>query len=536
MRYFYSLIIICVLASFKTPMQPTGSSTQAIVETAISSEDSSKYKVLDSKYITRNSVFENIKVDEKRFRESEKLNNLILEKSIPELQQAIDRGLFSYEDLTIFYLNRIYKYDRNTENSLNAVIALNPEAIAQARALDKKRTAKNRMQQSPYRLEGMPVLLKDNINTAIMPTTAGAAVLQKNQITDADLVKRLKEAGAIILGKANLSEWAYFFCGDCPSGYSAVGGQTLNPYGRKVFDTGGSSSGSGVAMAANFAVAAVGSETSGSILSPSSQNSVVGLKPTVGTISGAGVIPISSYLDTAGPMTRNVVDNAILLQAMAVKPANYVKAVQDASLKDVRLGYFKRYMEIPLYGAAMKDLQAQGATLVEMQPERLRLEGFLTLLNVDMINDLPDYFNNAGQTSFKGWDIKRVMQWNKKDSLRSMPYGQKLFQGILDEKMTTAADIKALKERLTTTAQAHLSGLMKTYDVAGLVSINNYNAGEAAVAFYPGITVPMGYNDKQEPMGLTFFAPSGAEYQLYEWAAVYEKATRKRKQPANYAR
>lgn len=536
MLYFYSLIVFFFLTSCKTQVQSNDSSTQGIVETAISSEDSSKYKVLDSKYITRNSVFENIKVDEKRFRESEKLNTLILEKSIPDLQQAIDKGLFTYEDLTIFYLNRIYKYDRNTENSLNAVIALNPEAMAQARALDKKRSTKNRMQQSPYRLEGMPILLKDNINTAIMPTTAGAAVLQKNQTTDAELVKRLKEAGAIILGKANLSEWAYFFCGDCPSGYSAVGGQTLNPYGRKVFDTGGSSSGSGVAVAANFAVAAVGSETSGSILSPSSQNSVVGLKPTVGTISGAGVIPISSYLDTAGPMTRNVVDNAILLQAMATKAVDYVKVVQDASLKDVRLGYFIRYMEIPLYATAITDLQQQGAVMVEMQPERLRLDGFLTLLNVDMIKDLPDYFNTAGQNSFKGWDLKRVMQWNKQDSLRSMPYGQKLFQGILDEKMTTATDITALKERLTTTAQAHLSGIMKTYDIAGFVSVNNYNAGEAAVAFYPGISVPMGYNDKQEPMGLTFFAPSGEELKLYTWAAAYEQATKKRKQPVNYAR
>ena len=162
----------------------------------------------------------------------------------------------------------------------------------------------------------MPIFLKDNINASGMATTAGAVALQNNITDDAFIVKQLKSKGALILGKANLSEWAYFFCGDCPSGYSAIGGQTLNPYGRRIIDTGGSSSGSGVSVAANFCAAAVGSETSGSILSPASQNSAVGLKPTVGLLSRSGIIPISSTLDTAGPITRNVTDNAIMLDAM----------------------------------------------------------------------------------------------------------------------------------------------------------------------------------------------------------------------------
>jgi len=498
-------------------------------------KDSTTYKVLDSKYLNRASVFAGTGVDEVRFRESEKLNSVILEKSIPELQQSVNKGLFSYEDLTIFYLNRIYKYDRENELSLNAVISLNPNAIAQARAMDKARMTEKRLPQSANRLEGMPILLKDNINSSEMPTTAGAAVMLGNQTGDADLVRRLKDSGAIILGKANLSEWAYFFCGDCPSGYSAVGGQTLNPYGRKIMDTGGSSSGSAVAVAANFAVAAVGSETSGSILSPASQNSVVGLKPTTGSISGSGVVPISSYLDTAGPMTKNVIDNAILLQAMTTKPNDYIQAAQNGgNLVNARLGYFQAYMAIPLYAAAVKYLEAQGAKLIAMQPARPKLDGFITLLNVDMIKDLPVYFNTGAMASFKRWDINRVMHWNKQDSARSMPYGQKLFQGILDEKMTSASDITALKYRLTAAAQEHLSGLLKTYDVQGFVSINNYNAGEAAVAFYPGITVPMGYNATGEPMGLTFFAPSGEELKLYAWAAAYEQATKKRAMPVNY--
>ncbi len=534
MRFLISLSILCAVASCKTPSTQTvtASSEQ---ETSVSAVDeTTKYKVLDSKYITRQDIFEDIEVDETRFRESEKLNSLILEKSIPELQLAVDKGLFTYEDLTIFYLNRIYKYDRENKLSLNAVISINPNAIKQARALDNARMTDNRLPKSPNRIEGMPILLKVHINTADMPTTAGAAILQKNQTQDAELVSILKENGAIILGKANLSEWAYFFCGDCPSGYSAVGGQTLNPYGRMVMDTGGSSSGSGVAVAANFAVAAVGSETSGSILSPSSQNSVVGLKPTTGAISGSGVVPISSYLDTAGPMTKNVIDNAILLKALATDPKDYVKAAQNANVENVRLGYYKRYMEQPLYAKAIKDLESQGAILVEMQPERPKLDGFLTLLNVDMIRDLPTYFKQDAATTFVDWDINKVMAWNKQDSLRTMPYGQKLFQGIIDEKMTSASDITALKTRLTSTAQEHFKGLMTSYNVEGFVSINNYNAGEAAVAFYPGITVPMGYNASGEPMGLTFFAPSGEELKLYTWAAAYERASKNRKMPANY--
>ena len=149
-----------------------------------------------------------------------------------------------------------------------------------------------------------------------MATTAGAVALKDNTTDDAFMVNQLKSKGALILGKANLSEWAYFFCGDCPSGYSAVGGQTLNPYGRRIFDTGGSSSGSAVSVAANFCAAAIGSETAGSILSPASQNSVVGLKPTIGLVSRSGIVPISSTLDTAGPITKTVRDNAIVLDAI----------------------------------------------------------------------------------------------------------------------------------------------------------------------------------------------------------------------------
>lgn len=522
MRILSLLFIVLLVTSCKTKPATTAG------------KESETYKVLDSKYITRASVFVGINVDEARFRESEKLNNLILEKSIPELQEAVYKGLFTYEDLTIFYLNRIYKYDRENDLSLNAIIAINPNAIAQARAIDEARITEKRLPNTPYRLEGMPILLKDNINTSDMPTTAGAAALINNRTEDAELVKRLKEAGAIILGKANLSEWAYFFCGDCPSGYSAVGGQTLNPYGRKVIDTGGSSSGSGVAVAANFAVAAVGSETSGSILSPSAANAVVGLKPTTGAISGKGVVPISSYLDTAGPMAKNVIDNAILMEGLATVKKDYARAAANGSLMGVRLGVFKSYKEIPLYAKALLDLKTQGAILVEIDPDRPKLDGFLKLLNLDMKADLPAYFKSDANPSFKDWDVAQVMNWNLKDANRSMPYGQNLFKGIIEEKNIAAVEFNAFKVNLTATAQAHFNSLMEQNEIAGFVSINNYNAGEAAVAFFPGLTVPMGYNENGQPMGLTFIAPSGQELTLYSWAAAYEMASKKRVLPVNY--
>ena len=236
-----------------------------------------RFKLINSKFLDKNRIWNSFNEELAGFSE-EKYNSLkplILEKDIPELQQAVAEGKLSYEDLTLFYIYRIRKFESDNDLSLNAVIALNPDVVEQARDLDRKREQR---EVSAHSLYGMPVLLKDNINTADMPTTAGAIALAENQpYRDAFIVERLRENHALILGKVNLSEWAYYFCSGCPLGYSAVGGQTLNPYGRKIFETGGSSSGSGVAVAANYAVAAVGTETAGSILSPSSKNSVVGL-------------------------------------------------------------------------------------------------------------------------------------------------------------------------------------------------------------------------------------------------------------------
>ncbi|HET8753148.1 MAG TPA: amidase family protein, partial [Salinimicrobium sp.] len=231
-----------------------------------------RFKLINSKYLDKNDIWAPFEEDLADFSEEDysRLKPLILEKNIPELQKSRNEGELSYTDLTLFYIYRIRKFESDNDLSLNAIIALNPDAVEQARKLDAEKP-ENVDVNSIY---GMPILLKDNINTANMPTSAGAIALAENRPSkNAFIAQKLLEHNALILGKANLSEWAYFFCDGCPLGYSAVGGQTLNPYGRKVFESGGSSSGSGVAVAANYAVAAVGTETAGSILSPSSKNS-----------------------------------------------------------------------------------------------------------------------------------------------------------------------------------------------------------------------------------------------------------------------
>jgi amidase len=540
---FSTLVLSCKTA------ENTLVTNSAQVETATDSIKELDLKVVDSKYITRDDVFAVLEKEVLYFsvnapngtRKVELLNKLAQEKSIPEIQQSIYAGVFSYEDLALYYLSRIYTYDRNNDKSLNSVIALNPKVLEQAREADQRLAQMKEYGETldPYSISGMPILLKDNINTSDMPTTAGAAVLMDNQTGDAQIVKNLKDAGAIILGKANLSEWAYFFCGDCPSGWSAVGGQTLSPYSRKVFDTGGSSSGSGVSVAANFAVAAVGSETSGSILSPASQNSVVGLKPTVGTLSGEGIVPISSYLDTAGPMAKNVVDAAILINAMRgseqdVIEADLIPKLNSSSLAEKRFGIFKPFLENPLYATAIDDIRNQRAIIVELEEKDVQLEGFLKLLNADMKQDLPQYFQTAANPQFKNWDVTRVMMENNKDSLNTMPYGQKLFQGILEEPEITNAEFATFKTEMTKTGQDYLNGYFEKYNLDGLLSINNYTAGIAAAGFFPAMTVPMGYDKDGKPFGLTFIAPSGKDRELFSWAAVYERVSKKRDIPADY--
>lgn len=469
--------------------------------------------------------------------EYEALKPLILEQNIPTLQEHIRSGSLSYEKLTLFYLYRMYHIEMDHQTFLNALISLNPNVLDEARSKDRE----FQQNQTVLPLFGMPILLKDNINTQGLATTAGAAAFSTNlPPADAFIVQRLKAAGALILGKVNLSEWAYYFCSGCPVGYSALGGQTLNPYGRKKFETGGSSSGSGVAVAANYAVAALGSETSGSILSPSGKNAVVGLKPTIGKLSRGGIIPISEFLDTAGPMTKSVLDNALLLNALIghdpEDPLSYASepialdSLKNPSLKGRRMGYFTQYQKDSLYQNALTVLRNAGAELVAIEPPKVDFSGFRTLLSATMKNDLSAYIQKYAQAELPFTEVADIVAFNAQDSLLYAPYGQALFEGIVAD-TTSSASLEQLKVRLQKEARRYFDTPMKNDQLDLVLSINNYTAGYAAAAHYPALTVPMGFYPSGEPANLTFIAPAQGEQLLYIVAAAFEQKTHYRKPP-----
>ncbi|WP_298286573.1 amidase family protein [uncultured Lutibacter sp.] len=502
-----------------------------------------RFKLIQSKYLDMNEVFKPFEEDLAYFSEEdyENLKPYILEKNIPSLQTSVKNGILSYEKIALFYLYRIRKFESDNNLALHSIITLNPDILKEARAKDKIHST-----NKTNTLYGLPILLKDNINTIGMPTTAGAFVLNNNIKTDdAFIVKKLKEQGALILGKVNLSEWAYYFCSGCPVGYSAVGGQTLNPYGRKVFETGGSSSGSGVAVAANFAVAAVGTETSGSILSPSSQNSVVGLKPTIGLLSRTGIVPISSTLDTPGPMTKSVIDNAIFLTALLGEDSkdvatkgnsqqiNYVEALKLATLKGKRLGVIKELLNDSIYKTTINKLRNHGVEIIEFDPPQVSLRGFLTLLNNDMKKDLPIYLKKYADTNLQVSSINDVVKFNLKDSIKRAPYGQQLFEGILKD-TTSNETFKIVKDNLRQSGIEFLNTPIKKYQLDAILSINNYHAGFAAVAKYPCVTVPMGYKNTGEPISLTFIAKPYQEQKLLQLGYAFEQLTKIRRLPVDY--
>ncbi len=500
-----------------------------------------RYKFIQSKVLDKNEVFLPLYDEVSKFTEEqyEKMKPLVLEQDIPSIQNQIDAGTFTYEDLVLFYLYRIHKYELPNNTTLNTIIALNPNVLEEARQLDESK-------ETHHLIYGMPILLKDNIGTAEMKTTAGAIALKENQTDDAFIVQRLKQKGALILGKVNLSEWANFICGVCPNGQSAVGGQTLNPYGRRVFDTGGSSAGSGTSTAANYAVGAVGTETSGSILSPSSQSSVVGLKPTIGLLSRTGIVPISSTLDTPGPMTKSVSDNAILLDAMLGKDEADYKSVSaepgilsawmnPEPLKEIRLGVMTNLMERDsIYAANVETLREAGAQIVEFESENIPLDGFTTLLNLDMEQDLPAYLNSQvkDRDAVKVESVEDVVAFNKQDSLVRIPYGQARFDGILADS-TTAEQFEKIKKDLKESGRAFFK-IMEEKQLDAVLSINNYHAGYAAVAEYPALTVPMGYKSDGEPESLTFIGKPFSEAHLLRIGKAFEELTKARKIPAGY--
>lgn len=516
-----------------------------LAELAEHENESMRFRLLNSRVLDKNTLWAPFRNELSAFPAAryEALKPLILGQDIAAIQRSVAGGQLSYAELTTFYIYRIREIETDDARFLNAVISLNPNAIARARELDSQQQGGRAV--SPESLFGIPVLLKDNIGFDGLATTAGALALQHNRTENAFITQRLLDNGAVILGKANLSEWAYFFCNSCPSGYSAMGGQTLNPYGRKRFGTGGSSSGSGAAMAANLATVAVGSETSGSILSPASANSAVGLKPTTGSLSRSGIVPISATLDTAGPITRSVADAVALFNAMAgfdtqdtampLISEDFALVYRMVNLEGKRLGILDSFEDDVFYQGAIGLLTDGGADAVSVELAPSERSRFTELLGGEMLRDLAAYLRRYASSEVGVASVADVQAFNAADETLRAPYGQGLIDMMVAlEDELGAGELEQLREELQSTAAEQLQQLFSDAELDVLLSINNRNAGLAALANFPALTIPMGYEPNGRPVGLTLIAPPFQEQDLVDIGAQFERLSRARVLPENY--
>ena len=530
MKIVIKLIIILFLVSCSSKLEKWKSYDESKEISNNSSLENQKlrYKRIQSISTDKNNLIHGLENEIENFIKTkyDKLKSKIVEKTIPEIQQSIINNDFSYHDLTLFYISRIYLIEFNKETYLNSIISINKNVLDEAKLKDSQGNS------DIYSVFGIPILLKDNIGFESLPTTAGAHSLQNNYTKDAYIVEKLKEKGALILGKTNLSEWANYFCSGCPNGYTAMGGQTLNPYGRKIIDTGGSSSGSGAATTSNLTAVSLGSETSGSILSPSSASSLVGMKPTIGNVSRSGIIPISSTLDTAGPMTKNIIDNIIVYNAINEFDSDdsYSKENLDIKINDVlnfnpsvqKIGYYSNFYENDImYKDAIDFLIESNIQMIEISAPKVDLSGFVKILDEDMRVDLKKYFLKYGNEDLKVNDIKSIIEYNNLDSIERSPYGQGIFKKIINDTMSKK-DFLELKSRLMVEGNKFYNLPMDKHKLDAVLSVNNYHAGYAAVAHNPALTVPMGLRESNEPAGLTFVGKSNNEQILYELGYYFE--------------
>ncbi len=498
-----------------------------------------RYKRLQSLTKDRNEIFKPFHDFLKSYDVSyhNSLKDFIINQDISSIQSHISKGKFNYEDLVKFYLYRIYKFEMDKDLYLNSIISLNPEIINEAKELDRNNNPDNL-------LYGIPILVKDNINVEGMVTSAGASVFKDNFVdNNATVIKNLKTNNALILGKLNMSEWAYYFCRPCPVGYSSLGGQTLNPYGRKVFESGGSSSGSGVSIAANFASASIGSETSGSILSPSSKNSLVGLKPTIGSISRSGIVPISSFFDTSGPMTTNVYDNAILFNSMIgfddKDELSYkadkidLEEMKSFDPRNIVVGISSNVLKDSLITIALNDLELTGISNAIYNPENYSLPSFRSILTSDMKRDLPNYISNYANKDIQFYNVTDIVEFNNKDTLTHAPYGQYIFNEIKEDKVSDS-ELEQMKINTKSQATNYLNKIMTNNDFDIFISVDNSMAGIAAAAHFPALTIPMGYRSDGQPSNITFIAKSKNEQLLYNIAYRYENQSKRRVAPKKY--
>lgn len=487
------------------------------------------------------------------------------EVTIAELQAGMKSGKWTARSIAQKYLSRIEEIDKRGP-SVNAIIELNPDALAAADALDKERKAKG----VRGLLHGIPVLIKDNIDTADrMMTTAGSlALLGSIPLKDSFVVQRLRAAGAVILGKTNLSEWANIRSSRSTSGWSARGGQTRNPY---VLDRNpcGSSSGSGVSIAANMAAVAIGTETDGSVVCPSSANSLVGIKPTLGLVSRSGIIPIAHSQDTAGPMTRTVTDAAILLGALAGVDTD--DAITDASrghtfsdytqfldangLKGARIGIPRKYFGFndhvdKLINSSLDVMRKLGAVVVD--PAEIETAGKfddteLEVLLYELKADLNKYLGSLGARA-PVRSLKDVIEFNERNSDREMPFfGQDLFiKAEAKGPLTSKEYLEALAKNQRLSRTEGIDATMSKHKLDAMVAPtgspawptdllngDHFTGGyssPSAVAGYPHITVPAGYV-RGLPVGISFFGRAYSEPVLFKLAFAVEQATKLRRPP-----
>jgi amidase len=486
------------------------------------------------------------------------------EATLADLQEGMKSGRLTARSLAEKYLARIEAIDKRGP-AVNGVIETNPDALSAADALDRERKEKG--PRGP--LHGVPVLLKDNIDTADrMATTAGSlALVGARPANDAFVVKRLRQAGAVLLGKTNLSEWANIRSGNSTSGWSGRGGQTKNPYALDRNPC-GSSSGSAAAVAANLCAVAVGTETDGSIVSPSSANGIVGIKPTVGLVSRSGVIPIAHSQDTAGPMARTVRDAAVLLGVLAGLDADdkatadpgrkaaddYTKTLDAGGLRGARIGVARSYFGFhdpteAVMAEALDALKRAGATLVdvtELATDKVGDAEMMVLL-YELKADLNAYLARLGPKA-PVRSLKEVIAFNERNKKKEMPYfGQDQFVKAEAKGPLTSYEYQealAKCRRLTRTEgidavmdksrlDALVAPTMGPACLTDLVAGDRWLGGSstaAAVAGYPSVTVPAGFVFGL-PVGLSFFGRAWSEPALLKLAYAFEQATKHRRPP-----
>lgn len=483
------------------------------------------------------------------------------EASVADLRQQLANGSLTSHVLTQAYLDRIAAIDK-AGPALNSVIELNPNALKEADALDAERKAGKT--RGP--LHGIPVLLKDNIDATPMANSAGSlALAEHHPKTDAFLVAKLREAGAVILGKTNLSEWANFRSTRATSGWSGRGGQTRNPYALDRNPC-GSSAGTGTAIAANLAAVGIGTETDGSIICPSAVAGLVGIKPTVGLVSRSGIIPISVSQDTAGPMARSVADAAVLLTAIAAPdthdpaaaerrdstPIDYSAHLKPGALKGARLGVVRKLMGYqPDTDAAMERaiaaMKAAGATVVDAEIPTLGQwdsDEFQVLL-YEFKDGLNAYLASSGAPHASLADL---IAFNTQHAAQEMPFfAQEIFeQANAKGPLTDAAYITARDKTRRLAGPDGIDAALKRQNLDALIApamspawptdpVNGDHFlgagyGAAAVARYPSITVPMG-DVHGLPVGVVFMGTAWSEPRLIELGYAFERASKARKPP-----